>query len=218
MKRILVFIAAATLAVTMAACANKDKQQSASAPAKLSSREDSLMTLIDAARKSSQAASPAILNQKQMDSALVATTGSSAPEAKTTRSLAPNTAKSSAKVASDSSSSMSKGINSQDTAGSLDAAVKKNAAVIVVDSGSKEDKRLDSLMRLSQEIGYKYQALVMNHTHKSLAEAAHQDPVKQRRLLQAIYAAKAKRQEAVQHADSARAERMKQQNMDVGEY
>ncbi len=212
MKKMILILAAA-MVLAIAACGSKEKQPQQPA-VKLTSHEDSLMSVLDAARKSSQASTPAILNSKQMDSAVSASgnpTVQSTSEAKTT-------AKQAAKKNDSSADTTSTQINANDTAGTLDAAVKKNAALIVVDSGSAEDRRLDSLKQLSSEMGYQYQMLVANHTHRTLAEAAHQDPVKQRRLLIAIYAAKEKRREASQKADSARVERMRRQNMDVGDY
>ncbi len=73
-----------------------------------------------------------------------------------------------------------------DTAASLEAAIQNNASVISVDSGSSEDKRLDSLMKIANTLSDRYRALVATHTHQNLAQAAHQDPSKTRRLLTTI--------------------------------
>ena len=73
-----------------------------------------------------------------------------------------------------------------DTAGTLDSAIATNAKIIRVDSGSAEDKRLDSMMRIANTLSYRYQQMVMTHTHRNLAEAAHQNPAKTRRLLNKI--------------------------------
>jgi hypothetical protein len=73
-----------------------------------------------------------------------------------------------------------------DTVGTLDSAIATNAKIIKVDSGSAEDRRLDSLMRIANTLSYQYQQMVMTHTHRNLAEAAHQNPAKTRRLLNKI--------------------------------
>jgi hypothetical protein len=76
-----------------------------------------------------------------------------------------------------------------DTASTLDSAIATNAKNIKVDSGSAEDKRLDSMMLIANTLSYRYQQMVMTHTHRNLAEAAHQNPAKTRRLLNKIIGA-----------------------------
>jgi hypothetical protein len=78
------------------------------------------------------------------------------------------------------------GPDSLDTAGTLAEAIATNAKIIKVDSGSAEDRRLDSLMLIANTLSSRYQQMVMTHTHANLAAAAHQDPAKTRRLLNTI--------------------------------
>jgi len=73
-----------------------------------------------------------------------------------------------------------------DTASTLESAIATNAAAIKVDSGSAEDRKLDSLMLIANTLSNRYQQMVMTHTHRNLAEAAHQNPAKTRRLLKNI--------------------------------
>ena len=96
-----------------------------------------------------------------------------------------------------------------DTVGTLEAAIGKNA-VISVEKGSAEDKRLDSLMNIAREKSYEYQQYVATHTHTSLAQAAHQDIAKQRRLLLTIAEKAPERLIAAKRAKFMRAQRMRE--------
>jgi hypothetical protein len=97
---------------------------------------------------------------------------------------------------------------SGDTAATLEAAISTGAKVVMVDSGSAEDRRLDSLMMVAASLSDNYRRFVMNHTHKTLAQAAHQDPAKQRRLLSTITTKQQEREEAARRADEARQRRI----------
>ncbi len=96
-----------------------------------------------------------------------------------------------------------------DTVGTLEEAIARNAT-IVVDSGSAEDLRLDSLMALAWSKSYEYQRYVMTHSHKSLAASAHQDIAKQKRLLKTIAENTKERQSDAQRAKFLRAQRTRE--------
>jgi hypothetical protein len=142
------------------------------------SRQDSLMSVIRSAQERSLQGTTRIVNQASpagpgkfssfSDSAI--------------KSAQENASGAGSKPASKSRETPVK----TDTAGTLDSAIATNAKIIKVDSGSAEDKRLDSMMRIANTLSYRYQQMVMTHTHRNLAEAAHQNPAKTRRLLNKI--------------------------------
>jgi hypothetical protein len=100
----------------------------------------------------------------------------------------------------------------KDTAATLDAALKTGASIIAVDSGSKEDRRLDSLMTIANTLSARYRALVSTHTHQNLAQAAHQDPAKQRRLLKTITERAPERFERARIIAEERKKRLREMN------
>jgi hypothetical protein len=97
-----------------------------------------------------------------------------------------------------------------DTAATLDAAIKNGASTISVALGSSEDRRLDSLMIIANTLSERYRALVATHTHQNLAQAAHQDPAKTRRLLNTISAKSAQRIENAKLISEERKKRLQE--------
>ena len=186
-------VATALLALHALGCGGKS-QGSPAGRSGIQSREDSLLAVIAAAKTSAELGT-SILRKEQIDSlaAVPESDGGREPSAKPAApASAPVSPRPQSAVAAAGSSAPGFVLTQSDTAGSVERALKSGAAMVMVDSGSAEDKRLDSLMLVAESLSASYRAYVLTHTHKNLALQAHQDPAKQRRLLLAISAARDK--------------------------
>jgi len=177
-------------------------------------RADSLMNVINQARSSAEKKT-SILSQGKIDSLatlsdeeLSAQIGMVKEPSNAPSPGAPKTGISVDQKAKPDTGTTAYILTDKDTAGSVEKAISKNAAMVMVDSGSAEDLRLDSLMAIADNLSAGYRAYVLTHTHKNLAQQAHQDPAKQRRLLLAINAAKDRREQALVKANEARKKRL----------
>jgi hypothetical protein len=164
-------LTALALCLAAGGCGKKDAAEATAEKA----RQDSLFALVRSAQERSASGVSRIVNQTApaQGRKFTSFSDSAIQSAQKKTAAAPGT-----KPVSVAASS--------DTAGTLDSAIATNAKIIRVDSGSAEDKRLDSLMLIANTLSNKYQQMVMTHTHRNLAEAAHQNPAKNRRLLKAI--------------------------------
>jgi hypothetical protein len=166
------------LALAMAGCGKKDDADSIEKKAE-SARRDSLFSLIRSADARQEGQRSRIINPAVAPSRNKFTSFSdSAIKSVRNKPLA------APRALPDSANAGHTG--KSDTANTLESAIATNAKIIKVDSGGAEDRRLDSLMLIANTLSNRYQQMVMTHTHRNLAEAAHQNPAKTRRLLKNI--------------------------------
>ena len=197
--------------ILLSGCGSPEGRAEKKEGSPITSREDSLMAVLSAA-KASAAQGTSILRVDQIDSLAaqsqaegVLDGGIAATPSPATTAPAPQATPSKAVSAAPASA----GPPPPATASTLEEAIRLNA-ILQVDSGSAEDLRLDSLMALAQSKSYEYQRYVMTHTHTSLAAAAHQDIAKQKRLLRAIAAKTDERNLAAQKAKFIRIQRQRE--------
>jgi hypothetical protein len=174
----LIVVAVVLLSLCLSGCGSNERADASARKAE-ATREDSLMAVIRQAQDRSAQRGSRIVNPATLaDSAAATGAGKfsafsdSAIQTAAPRATGPGRTPTATATA--------------DTAATLEAAIATNANYLAVDSGSAEDRRLDSLMLIANTLASNYQRMVMNHTHRNLAQAAHQNPAKTRRLRKKI--------------------------------